>query len=212
MPTLLGQIDGEGFLCSIWEDDDGRVHFVADADIDADGANGQNHQQAAYTIHDDGSDYLLNGGMMIDAGGKVVCKHHWARNVIILDDDNEPKVFPGGIIASKTWYRIPGKSKDDPGAYLDSEAVPYVVVPPLVVKETVGVVRGCKARVTYQGMSVDCVVADISGRNSIGELSIAAAKALGMPFSPKHGGVTTTNVFYELWPGVAAPGYVLQPA
>jgi flavin-dependent dehydrogenase len=46
MSKILGTITDEGFTCTIHEDDDGRVHFVADADIDADGANGQNGQKA----------------------------------------------------------------------------------------------------------------------------------------------------------------------
>lgn len=41
MSKILGRIQGEGFICDIHEDADGRVHFIADADIDADGANGQ---------------------------------------------------------------------------------------------------------------------------------------------------------------------------
>lgn len=41
MGRILGTILGEGFTCDVHEGDDGRVHFVADADIDADGANGQ---------------------------------------------------------------------------------------------------------------------------------------------------------------------------
>jgi hypothetical protein len=32
------------------------------------------------------------------------------------------------------------------------------------------------------------------------------------PASPRTGGTTKPDVHYELWPGVAAPGYVLQAA
>jgi hypothetical protein len=211
MDRLLGTITGEGFRCDIREDDDGRVHFTADADIDADGANGQNDGTPAYRVDDEGSEALANGGMKI-VGGKVVCAASWARSIVILDTDNEPKVFPGGVIASMTWYRVPGKAADDPTAYVDADTVPYVVVPPLVVQKTAGVVRGCKARVTYRGRSIDAVVADRGPSNRVGELSIAAARALGMNPSPRHGGVSKAEVFYELWPGVAAPGFVLQPA
>jgi ribosomal protein L18 len=211
MTRLLGTITGEGFVCQIKEDTDGRVHFVADADIDADGANGQNGEQAAYLVDDTGSEALEKGGMKI-VGGKVVCAHAWARNIVILDDDNEPKVFPGGVIASMTWYRHAGKAATDPSAYVDSETVPYIVVPPLIVQRTAGIVRGCRARATYRGKSVECVVADRGPSSKIGELSIAAARALGIPPSPRHGGMSEPEVSYELWPGQAAPGYVLQPA
>jgi len=196
--------------CVVYEDDDGRVHFVADADIDADGANGQAGGAIAYRADDSGSDYLANGGMQI-VNGKVVFKES-DNGIVIRGSDNQPKVFDGGMIASMTWYRHRHLSMQDPAAYVDAETVPYIVVPPLIVQMTVGVVRGCRARVTYKGKSIDCVVADKSGRTKIGELSIAAARKLGIPSSPRHGGVEGPDVSYELWPGIAAPGYELQPS
>ena len=208
---ILGTISGEGFVCTITEDTDGRVHFTADADIDADGANGQNGALPAYKVDDKGSEYLANGGMKI-VNGKVICAHAWARSIVILGSDNEPKVFPGGIIASTTWYRYPGQARDQPKAYVDAETIPYVVVPPLIVQKTKGMVCGCRARVSYKGKSVDCVVADKGPAGKIGELSIAAARAIGLPSSPRNGGTTKAEVFYELWPGVAAKGFVLKPA
>jgi len=207
----IGVIMNEGFSCKIVEDDDGRVHFTADADIDADGANGQNGGPAAYKFDDSGTEFLANGGMKIIAG-KVVCAHEWARDIVLLDTDNEPKVFPGGVIASTTWYQVPGKARKDPGAYVDAETTPYIVVPPLIVQQTAGVVRGCKARVTWRGKSIDCVVADKGPRRKIGELSIAAARAVSLASSPKNGGTEKAEVLYELWPGTVASGFVLQPA
>lgn len=211
MDRELGVIAGEGFSCLIREDATKRVYFTADADIDADGANGQNGGPAAYRIDDKGTEALANGGMKV-VSGKVICAESWAHNVVILDVDNEPKVFPGGVIASKTWYRHPGKMANDPNAYIDAETVPYIVVPPLIVQQTTGIVRGCKARITYKGKTVECVVADHGPSTKIGEVSIAAARAVGIPSSPRNGGVAAPQVFYELWPGTPAPGYVLQAA
>jgi len=207
----LGSITNDGYTCVISEDDDGRVHFTAGAAIDADGANGQNGAPVAYRADDSGSDALANGGMAI-VSGKVVCAKSWARSIVILDSDNEPKVFPGGLIASMTRYRIPGRAESAPDAYVDAETVPYVVVPPLIVRKTKGIVCGCKARISWGGKSVDCVVADLGPSDKIGEISIAAARALGLPSSPRHGGTSRPEVFYEMWPGVAAPGFTLQPA
>ena len=62
---ILGKITNEGFSSIIAEEEDGRVHFLADADIDADGANGQNNAPAAYKIDDTGTELLANGGMKI---------------------------------------------------------------------------------------------------------------------------------------------------
>src|SRR5688572_16619339 len=128
---VLGTITGEGFTCPIQEDDDGVVSYLADADIDADGANWQNGKVAAYMIWNKGSEHLANGGMGM-AGGKVVGVQSWFRDIVILGSDGQPKEFPGGIIASKTAYRFPGAALDDPKAYVDSETVPYVCIPPLV--------------------------------------------------------------------------------
>jgi hypothetical protein len=211
MSKTLGTIFSDGHKCVIHEDDDGRVHFTADADIDADGANGQFGARAAYMADDSGSDFLANGGMAI-VNGKVICAKPWARDVVILGDDNQPKVFANGVIASMTWYRHRDKARDDPSSYIDSETVPYVVVPPLIVQKTKGVVRGCRAQVSYNGKSVECVVADKSGKTSIGEISIAAARALGINPSPRNGGLGNPIVHYEIWPGQAAPGFELQPS
>lgn len=211
MPKVIATISGEGFNCPITEDEDGRVHFLADADIDADGANGQHGKRAAYMVDNGGSEHLANGGMQI-VDGKVICAHDWARSIVILDHDNEPKVFPGGIIASMTWYRDQTLPKSDPNAYVDAQTVPYIVVPPVIIKRVAGIVCGCKARVSWNGKSVDCVVADRGPASKIGELSIAAADALGIPSNPRTGGRQQNDVLYELWPGVAAEGFELIPA
>lgn len=211
MSRILGTIEG----VKIREDDNDRVYYTANATIDADGSNAQSGARAAYMVNDKGTDYLANGGMKM-RNGKVVCAHDWARDIVILGADNQPKVFPGGVIASMTWYRHQNLKKDDPKAYVDSETVPYVVVPPLIVQKTVGVVRGCAAKITYKGKTCVCVVADKGPSSKLGELSIAAARAIGIPSSPKSGGISDNSILYELWPGLAAVvngfQYQLQPS
>ena len=75
MTRLLGTITAEGYACRILEDDDGRVHYMADADIDADGANGQHGGAAAYKVDDSGSELLANGGMKIHSSLLNVVLH-----------------------------------------------------------------------------------------------------------------------------------------
>ena len=191
MPSkLLGTITGEGFNCPIRQDQNGRVFFTADADIDADGANGQNGARVAYNRDNTGSEALANGDMRI-VNGQVVFREGWGRSIVILGTNNQPRIFPGGLIASMTWYRHPGMAVNDPAAYVDSETVPFIVIPPLVYQRTAGVVRGCRARVTFNGRSVDGVVADLGPRTKVGELSIAAARAVGIPPNPRTGGRET---------------------
>lgn len=190
----------EGCDIQLEDDPEGeKVTFTADADIDADGADGQNGARAAYREDDKGSEALANGGMGT-RHGEVVGVEDWFRDIVVVEDD-KPKIFPGGIIVSKTAYHIRGEQDDTPERYVDSETVPYVVVPPVIIQKTQGAVRGCFARVTYKGKSVDCMVGDVGPRRKIGEISIAAARAVGMPASPRSGGEENKIVKYEIFPG-----------
>ena len=207
----IGTITGEGFECVINEDADARVFFTADADIDADGANGQHGKIAAYRADGKGSEALANGGMGI-VRGKVVFTKSWGRDIVLIGPDNQPLVLPSGIIPSKTWYRHASTRVSDPAGYLDSETENYIVVPPLIVQETAGIVRGCKCAATWKGKRAFGVAGDLGPRNKSGELSIAMARELGLPSSPITGGSDEPDVLYEFWPGVAAPGYFLQRA
>ena len=115
-----------------------------------------------------------------------------------------------------TWWRDRNFPANDPQSYVDAETVPYIVVPNMIIQGVGGIVRGCQAKITYKGKSVDCVVADKGPRNKIGELSIAACNAVGIDGSPRHGGIETASIDYELWPDVPAVingfKYELQPS
>ncbi len=187
---------------NVYQDDANRVYYTSHANIDADGANGQHGGQAAYMVGNAGSEDLANGGMGMK-NGNVVGVTDWYDDIVILDGHGQPKVFPGGIIASKTAYRFRDMSASVPADYVDAETVPYVVVSPRVRNLAKGVVLGCQARVTNlkSGKSVQAVVADIGPRNKLGELSIAAARAIGLPHSPRVGGTEDRIIKYELFPG-----------
>lgn len=188
----------------VTQDDTGKVTFVADADIDADGANGQNGAVAAYRVDNRGSEHLANGGMKI-IGGRVQFAESWGKDIVLVQN-GRPLVLPGGIIPSRTAYRFKGKSENDPAAYVDAETIPYAVVSPLIRNRAKGVVLGCRAVMTniVNGKTVEGVVADIGPRAKIGELSIAAARALGIPSNPRSGGTQDHIVRYELFPGTPA--------
>lgn len=208
----LAVLTREGFTSTIIEDDDGRVHFTADADIDADGANGQNGAKAAYMVGDAGLEALANGGMKMQSG-RVVEREPWFRDIVLLDAHGDPREFAGGVIASKTSYRWFGKAADDPAAYVDSATVRYIVVPPVVIQKTAGAVLGCRCRVTnlLNGRSAEGIVADAGPTTKDGELSIAMAEAVGIPSSPRSGGMDTAHVLYEVWPGQSASGFATAP-
>lgn len=186
------------------EEDSGRVHYIAKAAVDADGANGQNGHQAAYRDDNKGSEDLANGGMKI-VSGVPIFSADWGKD-IVLTSGGFPLVFPNGVIPSRTAYRFKDKSSDDPEAYVDAETIPYCVVSPLIRNAAKGVVLGCRCVMTNteNGKSVEGVVADIGPKKKIGELSIAAGRALGLNPSPRNGGTEDKIIHYQFWPGMPA--------
>jgi hypothetical protein len=103
------------------------------------------------------------------------------------------------------------------GKALNAYEVPFVVVPPVVVKRTMGIVMGCHAFVTNltTGKVTSAVVGDVGPSKKIGEISPACAEAIGVDPNPNTGGEAGFVVGYEILPGVAAGVngviYDLQP-
>lgn len=190
-----GVINREFILNQVRE----RVWFKADADIDADGSNGQGGTKPAYMLNDAGSELLGDGGMMM-RGGRVVPRSDWYKDIVIINPDGSIKVFDNGMIASKSAYKIPLLDSDDPEAYLCAETIPYIVVPEIIRAQTTGVALGCLARVTYHGMARDCMVGDVGPRYKLGELSIALARMFNINASPRSGGVEEKDFLYEIFP------------
>lgn len=202
---VLQTYTGEGFIAEAVQHEDGRVVIeAADADIDADGANGQHGKAAAYRSNDKGSEWLANGGMGIQSG-RVVFIQPWGEDIVITRD-GAPLVMSNGVIPSRTAYRFPDTSANDFEAYIDSETVPYIVVSSTLRDRVAGVVLGCRAKAINlrTGKVAYGLVADIGPRNKVGEVSIEMARRLGIPDSPRHGGVDNPVIRYEFEPGVPA--------
>lgn len=178
--------------CPVVQEDDGRVHFKASGRIDADGA-----YRAYHPDNKSGLDDLRNAGGPGNWYGVVVDKS--GKPIIQGPEDPAP-----GFHVSATAYQWPQFPANDPRRYVDSENVPYIVVSPLIRNGAKGVVLGCKARISLGSVSVEAVVADIGPRKKIGELSIAAAKALGIPHSARSGGEERQIIQYDIWPGQPA--------
>jgi len=183
---------------------DGSVEFRGEATIDADGSPHAYHPQGSPP----GLDYLANAGhtgnwwgLACDVNGKP-----------IVQGAGDPAP---GFFVSTTSYLVPGFAHGDPRRYLDSERVPFIVVPSPLIRAVPEVVIGCKAMIvdTLNGHSFDVVAGDIGPATHLGEMSIFAANGLSIPSNPKTGGNSQPRRFrYLLWPGVAAPGFRLQPA
>ena len=103
------------------------------------------------------------------------------------------------------------------GKPLNSDVDKYIVVPPAICLGVKPAVLGCQVMVLNieNGKHTQAVVGDIGPRKKLGEVSIACAKALGIPWSPVTGGVSEHIIQYSLKPGVAANVdgklYKLQP-
>lgn len=89
------------------------------------------------------------------------------------------------------------------GKALNSDTDYYAVAPPELVEGVEGIVIGCSVTLEYLGSKVNCVCGDLGPRGKAGEISIAAAGALGIPRSPISGGVSK-GVSYTFRPGIAA--------
>lgn len=194
----------EGFTAHVTVFEDSRIEFLADGDIDADGASGQNQKQAAYCAWDRGSEYLANGGLAMDASGRVVFAHDWARDIFITTPDGSmPQLFPGGILASKTSYRWSGIDPRRPAAYLDAEVVAYICVQKDIIACVPEAVMGCRCEVEYlvTGKKAEGIVGDRGPLRKLGEVSIQMARLVGLNSSPRTGGEEKPLLKYTIYPG-----------
>jgi len=226
MSTIIGNIKGS----EIVEEDDGSVTFTAGAQLDGDGANGQFGEPPCYAPKSYAGKTL---DVLANAGGPG----NWFGVVTDTGEEDGHPVVQGsgdpcpGAFVSATSLHLPGKDgkplpRSSPFKYVDSATVPFVVVPPMIIRGVAGVVMGCRAVVTNtkNGKSVGAEVADGGPSNKLGEISLACAKAIGVPAGEgsthpaNSGGVDADShiIHYRLFPGVAAMvngvTYPLQPS
>lgn len=195
----------------IIEQDDGSVTFAAGATLDGDGANGQFGEPPCYAP--DSYD-----GPTLDIIANAGHPGNWFG--VVTDSSGKPFVqgpedpCPGAFVSAtslklrdKDGNKLPDSA---PFKYVDSATVPFMVVPPMIIKGVSGIVMGCRCVVTNTktGQSVEGVVADGGPSNHLGEISVACAKAIGVPIGTTHqangGGASAPRIQYQLFPGVAA--------
>lgn len=190
-------------------DDGSYTSEKAGMAIDADGANGQSSAPvyAPVGYQPEPLDYLANAGGPGNWYGVVTN----SNGVPVKQGDKDP--MPGAYV-SATSYKDPKLPRFDPRAYVDANAVVYIVLPSHWRMQAKGVVLGCRAEVldTKTGKKVQAAVLDFGPKAKIGEASIACAREFGVDPSPKHGGTETKRFIYTFFPGIAADGFELQPA
>lgn len=210
MSKIIGTIHGSDIV----EEDDGSVTFSAGATLDGDGANGQFGGAPCYapsSFSGKTLDIIGNAGHPGNWFG-VVTDTGKETGTPILQQGNDP--CPGAFVSATSLHLRDKDGKPRPSSspfkYVDSATVPFVVVPPMIIKGVAGIVMGCRAVVTNKknGQSVEAVVADGGPSNHLGEISVACAKAIGVPTGGAHeangGGADSPNIHYRLFPGVAA--------
>jgi hypothetical protein len=212
MSKLIGTIED----CDILEEDDGSVSFTAGAELDGDGANGQFGQPPCYAPDDFAGqtlDLLANAGKPGNWFG-VVTDTGRRDGTPVVQGAGDPS--PGAFV-SATSLHLPGPDgrrlpDSSPLKYVDAATVPYVVVPGLIIAGVAGVVLGCRAVVTNtaDGRSVEAVVADSGPSDKLGEVSLACARAIGVPVDEaaahpaNSGGTRSHTIRYQLFPGITA--------
>lgn len=89
---------------------------------------------------------------------------------------------------------------------LNAQEVPFIVVPPIVVRATKGIILGSQAYVTNlkTGVVIEAVVGDLGPTRKIGEGSPALAVLLGLSGNANYGGTSERIIGYEIDVGVPA--------
>lgn len=164
----------------------GALTFLSGLEVDADGAPN------AYAPGNRGLDALANAGR----------PGHWYGIVTVhgrpvVQGPHDP--FPGFYV-SPTSLENPALPATDPHRYVDATAIPFLALPPELLGRN-GVKLGDVAAVEYGGRVVYAIVADRGPRGKLGEGSVALAKALGIPSSPRTGGLERHAIRVVLLPG-----------
>lgn len=170
--------------------------------IDGDGS------PRCYGPDNSGLDLTANGGPPHNPYGYEL-NPRTGKPFIQGEDAPEYDAGTRGFYVSSTTYQRKEFAPNDPHRYLNSEKEIFAVVPGAFRRHVPGIVMGCKFTAEYEGKVATGIVGDIGP--DFGEGSIALAEALGIPSSPRDGGVSG-GVTWRFYPGVAVDGYELQRA
>jgi peptidoglycan hydrolase-like protein with peptidoglycan-binding domain len=178
----------------IFETQDARaIYFKTGMTIDADGA------YRAYKIRNLGLDFDDNGKNPCAPNGRWIGVVVNSAGTPIPQGPNDPR--PGFLI-STTSLQDPTRANTDPQRYVDSEAVPFIVLPGGHLGRAS---LGDYALVvnTANGKMVHAIAADAGPKHHVGEASIAVARELlgEAASNPRSGGTERAIIRYIVFPG-----------
>lgn len=166
--------------------------FKAGMMIDCDGSPN------AYGPNNSGLDYTANGGN--DQGGDWWGGPTDSSGKPIVQKIYDPS--PGKYV-SGTSHIYPAYSEDSPYRYMDSESIPFFVLPG---KHSNGAKSGDVGLCYNTKTGDNCygIYADVGPSTKIGEGSMRMAEALKINSNPKTGGTESRIVVYLVFPGSVA--------
>lgn len=165
--------------------------FKAGFAVNADGA------PDCYGPDNSGVDYTANGGD--DSGGSWWGGPTGSDGLPILQKIYDP--VPGMYVCG-TALVIPGYTDDSQYRYVDSNCIPFFVLPG---KHSNGAKLGDVGLVFNYKTGDNCyaIYGDIGPENKLGEGSIRLAQTLKLNADPKKGGTDQETIVYLVFPGSA---------
>lgn len=185
---VLAKIQGRPVT---WDEE--ILSFTGGMQIDADGS------WRAYGPNNSGLDLTRNAG----APGYWYGIATDAKGNPIVQGPGDP--FPG-MYVSTTRLQRKGFAPSDPRRYVNSEEVPYAVIPGHLITMVRPKVIGCLCIVTNikTQFSVRAVCADSGPKTKAGEGSIKLAEMHGIRSNPRTGGTAEPIFRYDFFPGMPA--------
>jgi hypothetical protein len=181
---------------TVFETEGGEaIYYTAGLAVDADGA------YRAYKIR--------NKGLDLDDNGKSPAKPSGKWVGVVTDGNGDPVVQKAGdpapgFLVSTTSLQDRTRARTDPLRYVDSEKVPYIVLPGGVLGRA-GLGDYAIIVNTRTGKLAHAIAADAGPRAKIGEASMAAARTLlgddEKFWSPRSGGTDEKIMRYIVFPG-----------
>ena len=173
--------------------DGNAIRFRSGLTIDADGS------PRAYGPDDSGLDHTANAG------------HEGNWWGVIVDRDGNPivqgKTDPcPGMYVSPTTYGRPQFLPTNPRKWLNSETIPYGVIPGPLRRLIKPIIMGCYGVVTnrHNGKRMEILIGDSGPATHLGEGSMALADGLGINSNPRTGGTDEPYLDWLIYPGVPA--------